>query len=351
MRHRELRNSPGRRSRCDEVLEDAHWRIWSRVVAGELSLYPPNEPYESGLLDVGQGHRIYWESSGNPHGVAALAVHGGPGSGCVPGMRRLFDPAKYRVVLFDQRGCGRSTPHASDSAVDLATNTTDHLIADIERLRHHLGVRRWVLAGWSWGTTLALAYAEEHPEHVAALMLTAVTTTTAREVRWITRDVGRLFPAQWARFRDGVPEADRDGDLVEAYCRLLNDHDPAVRYKAALDWCEWEDAHVNLEPQPRPRLVNADPDFRMCFARLVTHYWRHAAWRGERELLDNVTRIAHLPAALIHGRLDLSGPPDIAWHLAQTWPAARLHIVAGMGHQSAARWPPMASTLSTSSPR
>ncbi|MFA7513271.1 MAG: prolyl aminopeptidase [Mycolicibacterium vanbaalenii] len=303
------------------------------MVAGS-AMYPEVEPYESGLLDVGEGHRIYWEISGNPAGLAALAVHGGPGSGCVPGMRRLFDPAKYRVVLFDQRGCGRSTPHASDIGVDLATNTTDHLIADIEQLRRHLGVRRWVLAAWSWGTTLALAYAEEHPERVAALVLTAVTTTTKREVRWITRDVGRLFPAEWARFRDGVPEADRDGSLVEAYTRLLHDPDPAVRDKAALDWCEWEDAHVNLGPQPRPRLVNADPEFRMCFARLVTHYWRHAAWREQTQLLDNITSIAHHPAVLIHGRLDLSSPPDIAWQLAQAWPAARLHIVAGMGHRS-----------------
>lgn len=304
------------------------------TVADRSALYPEADPYESGMLDVGDGNRIYWEACGNPAGVAALAVHGGPGSGCVPGMRRLFDPTKYRVVLFDQRGCGRSTPHASDAAVGLATNTIDHLIADIERLRLHLHVRRWVLAGWSWGTTLALAYAEQHPERVAALVLTAVTTTTAREVQWITRDVGRLFPAEWTRFRDGVPKADRDGGLVEAYSRLLNNPDPTVRHKAALDWCEWEDAHVNLGPRPRPRLVNADPDFRMCFARLVTHYWRHAAWRGENQLLDNITRIAQIPAVLIHGRLDVSGPPDIAWHLAQAWPAARLHIVPGMGHES-----------------
>jgi proline iminopeptidase len=297
-------------------------------------LYPPVEPYASGMLDVGDGNRVYWEACGNAAGVPALAIHGGPGSGCVPGMRRLFDPQKYRLVLFDQRGCGRSAPHASDPSVDLATNTTDHLIADIELLRVHLGVDRWVVAGWSWGTTLALAYAEEHPERVRALLLTAVTTTTAREVQWITRDVGRLFPAEWSRFRAGVPESERNGRLVDAYARLLNHPDPAVREKAARDWCEWEDTHVNLGPEPRPRLVNADLDFRICFARLVTHYWRHAAWRAEGELLGNVTKIAHIPAALIHGRLDVSGPPDIAWHLAQAWPAAQLSIVPGMGHES-----------------
>ncbi|WP_264005723.1 prolyl aminopeptidase [Mycolicibacterium sphagni] len=303
-------------------------------MACEPQLYADGEPYDSGFLAVGDGNRVYWEACGNPEGVAALAVHGGPGSGCVPGMRRLFDPAKYRIILFDQRGCGRSTPHAGDPTVDLHTNTTDHLIADIEHLRQHLGISRWVVAAWSWGTTLALAYAQRHPDHVAALVLTAVTTTTEREVRWITRDVGRLFPAEWARFREGVPEADRDGNLAVAYSRLLTDPKPDVRRQAALDWCRWEDSHINLAPEPRPRLVNAAPDFRMCFARLVTHYWRHAAWRGPTELLDNIPVIAGIPAVLIHGRLDVSGPPDIAWQLHQAWPASRLHIVAGMGHES-----------------
>jgi proline iminopeptidase len=298
------------------------------------NLYPPIEPYESGMLDVGDGNSIYWEVCGNPEGKPALAVHGGPGSGCVPGMRRVFNPEAYRVVLFDQRGCGRSTPHASDPSVDLSTNTTDHLIADMELLRVHLGVERWVVAGWSWGTTLALAYAEQYPEHVVALVLTAVTTTGPREVQWITRDVGRLFPAEWARFRNGLPEAERDGSIVEAYARLLTHADAAVREKAARDWCDWEESHVNLgsERQPNPRY--SDPRFRMCFARLVTHYWRHAAWRAEGEPLRNVTKIAHIPAALIHGRLDLSSPPDIPWQLAQAWPEAQLHIVAGAGHSA-----------------
>ena len=296
--------------------------------------YPPIEPYECGMLDVGDGNSIYWEACGNPSGFPAVALHGGPGSGSKPGMRRYFDPQRYRIVLFDQRGSGRSTPHAGDPSVDLAANTTDHLIADMEVLRTHLGVDRWVVAGWSWGTTLALAYAERHPERVAAMKLTAVTTTTPSEVRWITRDVGRLFPAEWARFRDGVPAADRDGSLVDAYARLLADDDPGVRDKAAWDWCEWEDSHINLGPEPRPWHVEMAPEDRMCFARLVTHYWRHAAWRAEGELLRDVDKIAHIPAALIHGRLDVSGPPDIAWQLAERWPAAELHIVPGMGHES-----------------
>jgi proline iminopeptidase len=297
-------------------------------------LYPLVEPFETGMLDVGDGNRIYWEVCGNPAGIPALALHGGPGSGCVPGMRRPFDPDKYRIILFDQRGCGRSAPQASDPAVDLSTNTTDHLIADIEALRQHLSVSRWVVVGWSWGTTLALAYAQAHPDRVSAMVLVAITTTSKSDVAWITRDVGRLFPAAWARFRDGLPKDDRDGSIVDAYARLLADDDPAIREKAARNWCDWEESHVNLDPEPRPNPRYADPRFRMCFARLVTHYWRHAAWRVEGQLLAEVDRIAHIPAVLVHGRLDLSCPPDVAWKLAQAWPAASLHIVPGIGHSA-----------------
>lgn len=299
-----------------------------------MSMYPEIEPYASGLLDVGDGNQIHWETSGNPDGTPALLVHGGPGSGCVPGMRRPFNPELYRIIAFDQRGCGRSTPHAGDAAVDLAGNTTHHLIADMERLREHLGVDRWLLAGWSWGTTLALAYAEQHPDRVTALGLTAVTTTGPAEVEWITRDVGRLFPEAWSHFRDQLPEKDRDGSLVDGYARLLADPDPRVREKAARDWCEWEASHVDVDGTRPPPARYGDPVYRMCFARLVTHYWRHAAWLPDGELLRNVGRIAHLPAVLIHGRLDLSSPPDIAWQLAQSWPAARLHLVPGVGHSS-----------------
>jgi proline iminopeptidase len=296
--------------------------------------YPEIEPHASGLLDVGDGNQIYWETSGNPDGIPALAVHGGPGSGSVAGMRRPFDPDAYRIILFDQRGCGRSTPHVSDPAVSLSTNTTHHLIADMERLRTHLAVQRWLVAGWSWGTTLALAYAERHPAHVSALALTAVTTTGPGEVAWITRDVGRLFPEAWARFRDQVPTSDRDGNLADAYARLLDDADPVVREKAARDWCDWEASHVDFDGTRPPPPRYADPVYRMCFARLVTHYWRHAAWLPEGDLLRNVGRIAHLPAVLIHGRLDLSCPSEIPWQLAQAWPAARLHLVHGVGHSS-----------------
>lgn len=292
------------------------------------------EPYRTGMLDVGDGNRIYWEACGNPAGTPALAVHGGPGSGLVPGMRRPFDANRYQTVLFDQRGCGRSTPHAGDPDVALDVNTTDHLIADIETLRAHLGIDSWVVVGWSWGTTLALAYAQAYPERVTAMVLVAITTTSPSDVTWITRDVGRLFPAEWARFRDALPASDRDGSIVDGYARLLADPDPAVRDKAARDWCDWEESHIRLATETRPNPRFGDPSYRMCFARLVTHYWRHGAWRQEGELLAGVERIAHIPAVLVHGRLDVSSPADNAWKLAESWPAASLHMVPGIGHSA-----------------
>jgi proline iminopeptidase len=195
--------------------------------------FPEIERYDSGMLDAGDGHNIYWEVCGNPDGKPAVVLHGGPGSGCSTGMRRLFDPAAYRIVLFDQRNCGRSTPHASDPDVDLATNTTAHLVEDCERIRDHLGIDRWLVWGGSWGTTLGLAYAETHPGRVTEMILVSVVTTTRREVEWITRVMGRVFPEEWERFRDGVPEEDRGGDLSLAYSRLLESADPAVRERAA----------------------------------------------------------------------------------------------------------------------
>lgn len=295
-------------------------------------MYPEIEPYEHGMLDVGDGQLVYWETCGNPAGKPALVLHGGPGSGADGSWRRMFDPAAYRVVLFDQRGSGRSTPDAGEPDIDLSTNTTQYLIRDIEQLRRHLGIRRWLLLGGSWGATLGLAYAEEHPEAVSEIVLFSVTNTTRREVEWITRDMGRVFPAQWARFRDGVPAAERDGNLAAAYSRLLHDPDPAVRDKAARDWCDWEDAHVATVPghQPDPRYL--DPRLRLRLARLVTHYWGHAAWLDEGILLREASKLAGIPGVLVHGRLDISSPADIAWNLAQAWPDAELHLVEGAGH-------------------
>jgi proline iminopeptidase len=290
--------------------------------------YPEIEPYDQGMLDVGDGNLVHWEVCGRPDGKPAVVLHGGPGSGCTPGFRRYFDPDAYRVVLFDQRGCGRSRPLAGDPTVDLAANTTHHLIADIELLRRHLGIERWLVFGGSWGSTLGLAYAERCPERVTELVLFSVVTTTRAEVRWVTHHAGRFYPEQWARFRDGVPPHERDGDLAAAYARLLQDPDPAVRERAARDWCDWEDTHVGGPHDTR----YDDPAFRMRFARLVTHYWSHAAWLEDGALIRDAGRLAGIPGVLVHGLLDLSGPVDVPWRLARAWPDAELVLIGEGPH-------------------
>ncbi|HLI67795.1 MAG TPA: prolyl aminopeptidase [Caulobacteraceae bacterium] len=298
------------------------------------ALYPEVEPYASGRLAVGDGQRIYWEACGNPAGRPALVLHGGPGSGCAPGMRRLFDPGAYRVILFDQRGSGRSLPHASDPAVDLGVNTTHHLLEDIERLRIHLGIERWVIFGGSWGSTLALAYAERRPERTAALVLAYVGLSRPADTHWLYHGVGRYFPEAWARFRAGAGVGDADANLVEAYARLLASPDPDVRARAASDWCDWEMAVISLDPKlPRPTRY-ADPAFRYVFARVVTHYFRHAVWLGEDELLTNAHRLVGIPGVMVHGRLDLGSPLAGAWALQQVWPGSRLVVVENAGHES-----------------
>lgn len=295
--------------------------------------FPDIEPYDTGMLDVGDGHRIYWEVSGNPDGKAAVVLHGGPGAGSRPGRRRSFDPDRYRIIQFDQRNCGRSTPAATDPMVDLSTNTTHHLIADMERLREHLGVDRWLVWGASWGVTLGLAYAQRFPARVTELVLVSVTTTRRSDVHWLYHEIGRYFPDAWERFRAGVPEAERDGDLVTAYYRLLSESpDPGVRERAAIAWCRWEDDLVSNEEgwTPDPRFEN--PAFRIRYSRIVNHYFRHGAWLEEGELLVNTNRLAGIPGVLIHGRFDLGGPADVPWLLAKAWPDAELKLVS-TGHQ------------------
>ncbi|MEU1892922.1 prolyl aminopeptidase [Streptomyces pristinaespiralis] len=300
-------------------------------------LYPPIEPYEQGMLDVGDGNLVHWEVCGNPHGKPALVVHGGPGSGCNPRMRRYFDPSAYRVVLFDQRGCGRSTPHAADPAADMRHNTTSHLLADMEQLREHLGIERWLLYGGSWGSTLLLAYAERHPERVSEIVVNGVTTTRRREIDWLYRGVGRFFPEQWHRFRLGVPEAERAGDLVAAYARLMESEDLAVREKAAVDWCRWEDAVVSLEPNGGPAPYGGRPsDARIALVRIAAHYFAHGAWLEEGVLLREAGRLKGIPGALFHGRLDLSTPLETPWELVRVWTDAELVVVDDSGHKGSA---------------
>jgi proline iminopeptidase len=298
-------------------------------------LYPEIEPHATGMLSVGEDQQIYWEVAGQPEGKPAVVLHGGPGSGCTPWWRRLFNPAAYSVVLFDQRGCGRSTPHASDPATHLASNTTHHLLADIEMLRQSLQIEQWLVLGGSWGSTLALAYAQAYPERVTELVLFSVVTTSRLEVEWVTRGVGRLFPEAWSRFRDGVPEERRSGSLAEAYSHLLHDRDPEVRHKAARDWCDWEDSHTDVRGNRRPDARFTDPLFRMCFARLVTHYWRHAAWLEDGSLLAGLDKLSATPGVLLHGRLDVSSPLDVPLSIARAWPRSELLIAEDAGHSGA----------------
>jgi proline iminopeptidase len=301
-------------------------------------MYPPIEPYETGRLDVGDGHSVYWEVCGSPAGKPAVVLHGGPGSGCTPASRQYFDPARYRIVLFDQRNAGRSTPWAGEPEVDLSANTTAHLLRDIEQLREHLGIDRWLLFGGSWGVTLALAYAEAFPARVSELVLLAVTSPDRWLLRWITRDIGRVFPREWDRFRAGVPAADRDGDLAAAYSRLLHDPDPAVRARAAGDWCDWEDTHVSLAPDAQPSMSVLAPDRRLAIARVVTHYWGNGCFLEDGQLRRDAGRLAGIPAVMVHGRLDVSGPLDVAWRMHQDWPGSELVVLDDAGHGGQAMW-------------
>jgi proline iminopeptidase len=296
--------------------------------------FPPIEPYATGYLPVSDGNEIYWEATGNPGGKPALYLHGGPGSGVGTGYRRNFDPSQYLIVSLDQRGCGRSRPLISEPGADLATNTTQALIADLEALREHLGMDTWLVTGLSWGTTLALAYAQAHPDRVTELVLGAVTSTSPEEVEWITESVGRIFPEAWDRFEaaSGRTPGQR---VIDAYYERITDPDPAIRAQAAKDWCAWEDVHVSLDPKNAPHSGFDDPGFRMIFATLVIHYWTHSGFAGEGGLLAGMDKIAHIPGVLIHGRMDVSGPLVTAWELHKRWPGSELIVVEGEGHGGA----------------
>jgi len=290
------------------------------------------EPFAAGRLDVGDGHVLYYEQVGAPEGTPVVYLHGGPGSGCTPSARRYFDPERHRVGLFDQRAAGRSTPHASDEGVNWASIDMDHHVADIERLREHLAIERWVVFGLSWGSVLAATYAERHPKRVSALVLAAVSTGTADDIDWLTVHAGRFFPAEWHQFRDHIPVGLRDKRLVDAYHTLVMGPDPAVREAAAVAWCLWEDAHVATTPGARPNPSYDDPRFRLGLARQVTHCWRNNSWLADDEIVRNAPRLAGIPGWLIHGRLDLSGPLDAPWRIHQAWPGSQLIIVDDEGH-------------------
>jgi proline iminopeptidase len=286
-----------------------------------------------GMLEVAGGDRIHWEVCGNPEGKPAVVVHGGPGSGCQPWHRQLFDPQSYHLVLFDQRGCGRSRPHASLPGTSLAQNTTANLIADLERLRKHLQIERWLMLGGSWGSALALAYAQQFPQRVSELVLFGITTGRQEEFDWLFRGgLSRFFPEEWQRLCAGLPQEERGGDIVAGYCRRLQHPDASIRESAARSWCEWESATPNWPPMAGLAARFRDREFAMAFARIVTHYVRHDAWLVDGRILRDVARIAGIPGVLVQGRFDFQAPLANAWALHRCWPGSQLVIVNDAGH-------------------
>jgi proline iminopeptidase len=292
-------------------------------------LYPPIEPYAAGELDVGDGHRLYWERCGSRGGLPAVFLHGGPGAGCTPEARRLFDPGRYDVLLFDQRGAGRSRPHAG-----LTANTTWHLVDDIERLRQLAGAERWLLFGGSWGSTLAMAYAQRHPQRVSAMVLRGVFTGRKAEIDWYYRDgASWVFPEAWNDLVTYLPPDER-GEVVAAYHRRLTGPNPCVRRAAAEQWSRWEARTVRLL-QTDQALLDAyeDPDFAVALARIETHYLMNDLWLEEGRLLREAAKLAGIPGTIVQGRYDACTPPRTAWELHRAWPGSELVISPEAGHR------------------
>lgn len=295
-----------------------------QIGASDGRLYAAGEPFDRQEIEVGEGHRLYFEQCGNPEGSPVIVLHGGPGGGCSPFMRRFFDPEHYRVVLFDQRGCGRSRPSAS-----VVANTTAHLVADIEKLRSTLGLHRVLLFGGSWGATLALAYAQTWPDHVSGLILRGVFLGMQAELDWFYGGgAARFFPDLWARFQDPIPEAER-GDMIGAYHRRLFSDDLGQQGRYALPWVMWENALAGLQTAAAS---HAPPDYARAFARLENHYFRHNCFLEEGQLLRDRSRIEHLPAIIVQGRYDMVCPPAGAYALAHGWTGCDLRIVPASGH-------------------
>ena len=293
-------------------------------------LYPPVEPRNHGYLVVGNGHDIYWEECGNPAGKPAVFLHGGPGAGCDTRARRFFDPARYRIVLFDQRGCGRSRPHAS-----LEHNTTWDLVVDIEQLREHLGIQRWQVFGGSWGSTLALAYAEAHPARVTELVLRGIFLLREHELDWFYQQgASTLFPDRWEDYIAPIPAAER-GDLMRAFHRRLTGTDRAAAIAAARAWAVWEGSTSFLLTDDDNVRKWGEDDFALAVARIECHYFVNGGFlRSETQLLDDVARIRHIPAVIVQGRYDVVCPMMTAWDLHRAWPEADFRVVADSGHSA-----------------
>lgn len=291
-------------------------------------LYPPVEPFGSGHLDLDGRHRMYWEQSGNPSGVPVVFLHGGPGAGSTPAHRRFFDPHHYRIVIFDQRGAGRSTPHG-----ELVDNTTPHLVADIEKLRRHLRIDSWLVFGGSWGSTLALAYAEAHPARCRALILRGVFLCRKIEIDWFLYGLRHVFPEAWRAFAGFLPEHER-GDLLESYHRRLTHPDPAVHMPAARAWSTYEGACSTLLPSPETVSAFAEDRMALGLARIEAHYFRHNGFFDENQLLRDAGRLAGIPATIVQGRYDMVCPILSADDLARAWPEATYVIVPDAGHSA-----------------
>ncbi len=294
------------------------------------SLYPEIEPYDSGTLKVSDVHALHYEQCGNPQGKPVVFLHGGPGGGCTPKCRRFFDPQAYRIILFDQRGCGRSTPHA-----ELRDNTTWHLVADIERLREHLDIERWQVFGGSWGSTLSLAYAETHPDRVSELVLRGIFMLRRWELEWFyQKGADAIFPDTWEHFLEAIPEAER-GDMMSAYYRRLTSDDPQVQAKAARAWSIWEGATSFLHPNEEHIASSGEDAFAIAFARIECHYFVHGGFfEHDDQLLRNIDRLAKIPTVIVQGRYDVVCPMRNAWDLHRALPHAELSITPDAGHSS-----------------
>ncbi len=296
------------------------------------ALYPEIEPYESGMLIVGDGQRIAWEVSGNPAGKPVVFLHGGPGGGTSPWHRRFFDPEKYRIVLFDQRGCGKSVPHVSAPDADLRFNTTAHLVADIELLRRNLGIERWQVFGGSWGSALALAYAQAHPDAVTELILRGIFTLRREELEWFYEGgAAALFPDLWEGYLAPIPVLERNR-MLEAYHRRLFDPDPAVHLPAALAWTTWEASTITLRPDETTIGAMTEPAAALAFARIENHFFVNRGWFAEGQLIAGVEAIRHIPAVIVQGRYDACTPMMTAWDLHRAWPEAEFVVVDDAGH-------------------
>ena len=290
--------------------------------------YAPIEPYRSGQLPLDDLHTMYWEESGNPNGVPVLFLHGGPGSGTAPQHRQFFDPAHYRIVLFDQRGAGKSTPLG-----EYRNNTTQLLVADIERLRQTLGVTQWLVFGGSWGSTLALAYGQSHPHACSGFILRGIFLCTQPEIDWFLHGMGWFFPQAHADFLKAIPPAEH-GDLLAAYCRRLFGDEATESIKAARSWSRYEGSCLHLLPNPAALEDFDSPEVALGVGRLEAHYFRNTGFMTPNQLLRNIGRLQHLPCAIVQGRYDVVCPPATAWRLHQAWPQARFQMIEDAGHSA-----------------